>query len=111
MQANSSAFASPRAKFIGAVAGVLVVVQMVALYKLCDGQMDRAHQRQAALNQQQLAVNDCLRHSVDTTIGDCMLRASATPDKASPVPRGADAVAVAAPAVLTSAMPVSFSYR
>lgn len=111
MQADPSYFASPRAKLLWAVVGVLVAVQMVALYKLCDGQMDRARQRQAALEQHQMAINDCLMYSPDVTIGGCMQRAAAAQaERGTTVARGANsnAVAAAAPKVLTAAMPVSF---
>lgn len=110
MSTETSFFASPRAKLLGAVVGVLVVVQVAALYMLCDGQVNRARERQAALDQQRMAVNDCLRYARGSTIGDCMQLASVPAGKGSPVPRGTDAVAVA-PQALTAAMPVSFSYR
>jgi Tfp pilus assembly protein PilN len=109
MYADPSYFESPRAKLFWAVVGVLVLVQVVALYLLCDSQMSKARDRQAALHQQQVAINDCLRYSSDT-IGACMRRSSAKVEGDAPS-RGTTAMASAAPAVLSTAMPVNFSYR
>lgn len=110
MYADPSYFESPRAKLFWAVVGVLVMVQVVALYLLCDSQVSKARDRQAALQRQQVAINDCLQYSPETTIGACMRRAAAKPDGDAPS-RGTTAMASAAPAVLSTAMPVNFSYR
>lgn len=115
MPTDPSYFDSPRAKLLWAMVGLLVMVQMVALYMLCDSQMDKARQRQAALHLQQVAINDCLQYSPDTTIGACIRRAAAVRGdsglpRGADTPQGADTLA-AAPQVLSTAMPVSFSYR
>lgn len=112
MTTASSLFATPRAKLLGAVVGVLVVVQMAALVMLCEGQVDRARERQVALDQQRMAINDCLHYARGSSIGDCMQLAAVPAGKASPIPRGMDAVAAVAPQQMVStAMPVNVSYR
>jgi len=114
MSTEPSFFDTPRGKLLGAAGGILVAVQVVAFYMLCDGQMDKARERHAALQQHQMAINDCIRFSSDTTIGGCMQRAAAAQaERGSTVARSAspNAVAAATPAVMTTAMPVAFSYR
>ena len=68
---------SPWAKLVWAVVAVLVLVQVVAFYRLCMSQVERASQRQTVAVEQRNSLNDCLDFQRKSTISSCNRSATA----------------------------------
>jgi hypothetical protein len=108
---------SPWANLVWAAIGVLVLVQMVAFYRVCTSQVERAHARQAVVTEQSNAMSDCLDYLARSTISSCSRPAARNADNGDPEagslaardlprsPRGAKAV------VLGSPVPVSYVFH
>ena len=68
---------SPWAKLVWAGVAVLVLVQVVAFYRLCMSQVERANQRQTVAVDQRNSLNDCLGFQRKSTISNCNRSATA----------------------------------
>ncbi len=102
---------SPWARLVWAGVAVLALLQVVAFYRLCASQVERAHKRAAAATQQSNALSDCLDSLSRSTISSCARQAAN---------RSGDAGSLAArdlprfrasQAILNSAVPVSYVFH
>ena len=104
----------PRDKLFWAVIGTLVVGQLVAFWMLCTHQVRKAEVRDATIQVQRVAVADCLRYIPKATLHGCASRVdlASRPDNAI-MAAGSSAPAIqgATRTTLSSATPVSYSYR
>ncbi|MFC5498488.1 hypothetical protein ACFPOE_13160 [Caenimonas terrae] len=105
---------SPWAKLVWAGVCVLALLQMVAFYKLCSSQVDRAHARESVAVEQRNALTDCLDYMNSSTISSCVRHAagsrSAADDAGSLASRDMPHVRPAQ-AVLGSVVPVSYVFH
>ena len=101
---------SPWARLVLAALGALMLIQLVAFYRLCVGQVERAQVREAMFLQQRNALTDCLDYRAGSTISSCTQRATLA------VEGGMDAqpqrgAAPVQQAVFRSAVPVGYTAR
>jgi hypothetical protein len=82
-----------------AALGALVLAQLVAFWMVCSHQVRQAEVRDTAIAVQQMALSDCLQYIPGSTIASCSTQLE-----------HAKAIQPA-PAAVTGAMPVSYSYR
>ncbi|MCY7319267.1 MAG: hypothetical protein LH617_11180 [Ramlibacter sp.] len=68
---------SPWAKLIWAGIALLALIQVVAFYRLCISQVERAQARETVAVDQRNALNDCLDFQRKSTISSCNRRATA----------------------------------
>jgi hypothetical protein len=101
---------SPWARLIWAGVAVLALLQVVAFYRLCASQVERAHSRAAVATQQITALSDCLDYLNRSTIASCARQAANR--------RGDGALATrdmprfrASQVILNSAVPVSYVFN
>lgn len=105
---------SPWARLMWAVIGVLMVVQIVAFYRLCASQVERAQAREAMIMQQRNALSDCLDYLAGSTISSCGRQAALQRETHADSPMAREMPMQAARpghAVLSSAVPVSFVFH
>ena len=108
----------PRAKLFWAVAGVVLLGQLVASYMLCSQQVRNADARKTAIQVQRTAINDCLQYLPNATVGGCASQVAALRPEGSLAPgisaltesRNAG-VRDAGHSAWTSAVPVNFVFR
>lgn len=62
---------SPWARLVWAGIAVLALLQVVAFYRLCTGQVQRAHARETVALEQRNALTDCLDDLRRSTISSC----------------------------------------
>jgi len=103
---------SPWGKLVWAGVGVVALVQVVAFYQVCTGQVAQAHARETTAVEQRNAFTDCLDYMNKSTISSCTRRASG---------RGADDAGSLAnrdmprarsnQAALSSVVPVSYVFH
>ena len=107
---------SPRSKLFWSVIAVVALVQLAALYMLCNQQVRNGKDRETALQVQRMAINECLESVPHSTIGSCARQALARNNDRPAVQDGIVSVssngsALDAARVMTTAMPVSFAIR
>jgi len=110
--------ATPAAKLFWAVVGALALAMLAAMYMVCAQQVRKAEARHTEIAMQRMAMNDCLQYRSDTTIGSCA-RQMAAASRERPLYRADDietatreaGAIVAVRSQMTTAMPVSFTYR
>jgi hypothetical protein len=109
--ARSSAIS--RDKLMWSLLAVLVAGQLLAFWMLCSHQVRRAEVRDATLQVQRVAVADCLRYIPKATLNSCASRVdpNGRPDGSVVLAADKPGQANSARSTMTSAMPVSFSYR
>jgi hypothetical protein len=103
---------SRRGRLFWVILGALAVGQLLAFWMLCSHQVRKAQMRDVSLQVQRVAVADCLQYIPRATLNSCATRVDpgsrtavmATGDKPA-------AAADAAPTTMSSAVPVSISYR
>ena len=104
---------SPWARLVWAGIAVLALIQVVAFYRLCSGQVERAHARETVAVDQRNALTDCLDYLHQSTISSCSRQTArsgnsdANPLASRDLPR----VRVSAPTVLAGAVPVSYVFH
>ena len=91
------------------VLATLAVAQLAAFWMLCSEQVRKAELRNATLEVQRLAVADCLRSVPRATLNSCAHRVD--PSRRPEVLMAGDGVPGARRAVISTVMPVGFSYR
>ena len=97
----------PREKWMWIVLGALVVGQLVAFWMLCSSQVRNAQLRDATWQAQRVAVADCLHFLPRATLNSCAGDPAQSNGRA-----GTQAVARSTQqSALSSAMPVSFTFR
>jgi hypothetical protein len=102
---------SPWARLVWAGVSVLALLQVVAFYRLCAGQVERAHSRAAAATQQSNALSDCLDYLNRSTISSCA-RQAAGRDGAGPSLAARDMPRFhVSQAFLNNAVPVSYVFH
>ena len=69
---------SPWAKLVWAGVAVLVLIQVVAFYRLCTSQVARAQARESMAVEQRNALTDCLDYLHQSTISSCSRQAGGT---------------------------------
>lgn len=62
---------SPWARLVWVAVAVLALVQVIALYQLCTGQVERARAREIVALEQRNALTDCLDSLNRSTISSC----------------------------------------
>lgn len=67
---------SPWARLVWAGVAVLALLQVVAFYRLCTGQVARAQARETMAVEQRNALTDCLDYLNKSTISSCARRAA-----------------------------------
>lgn len=67
---------SPWARLVWAGVAVLALLQVVAFYRLCTGQVARAQARETMAVEQRNALTDCLDHLHKSTISSCARQAA-----------------------------------
>lgn len=67
---------SPWARLVWAGVAVLALIQVVAFYRLCTGQVARAQARETMAVDQRNALTDCLDYMHKSTISICARQAS-----------------------------------
>ncbi len=67
---------SPWARLVWAGVAVLALLQVVAFYRLCTGQVARAQARETVAVEQRNALTDCLDSLHKSTISSCARQAS-----------------------------------
>jgi tellurite resistance protein len=101
---------SPWARLVWLGIAVLALVQVVAFYRVCSGQVQRAHARDTAALQQRNALTDCLDYEHNSTISSCARQARADDGADSPAAR--DMLRYqASKAALNGAVPVSYVFN
>ncbi|MDB5947567.1 MAG: hypothetical protein JWQ33_2593 [Ramlibacter sp.] len=102
---------SPWARLVWAGVAVLALLQVVAFYRLCTGQVERARARETVALEQRNALTDCLDYLHQSTISSCArqgARGSDT-DAGSLAARDMPRMRAGTPAVL-AAVPVSYVF-
>jgi hypothetical protein len=102
---------SPWGKLVWAFVGVLVVLQMVAFYRLCTSQVARAHARETIAVEQRDALTDCLDYLAKSTISSCVRSAATDREAGSLESRDLPSVTSSKQAVFSTAVPVSFVFH
>lgn len=105
---------SPWARLVWAGVAVLALIQVVAFYRLCTSQVDRAHARETIAVEQRNALTDCLDYRLKSTISSCSRKATdargASAESGSLANRDLPR-ARPAHVVLTSVVPVSYVFH
>lgn len=104
---------SPWARLVWSGVAVLALIQVVAFYRLCTSQVERAQVRETAFVQQRNALTDCLDYMHDSTISSCARHArNVDRDSGSLAGRDLPRVQLANhKVVLSSAVPVSYVFH
>lgn len=104
---------SPWARLVWAGIAVLVLIQVVAFYRLCTGQIERAHARETVAVEQRNALTDCLDYLHKSTISICARQSARNiPDNAtSLVARDMPRAQLVNASLMTSAAPVSYVFH
>ena len=104
---------SPWARLVWAGIAVLALVQVVAFYRLCTSQVERAHARETVAVIERNTLTDCLDYLHKSTISSCSRQTARSGDSdgrtlaARDLPR----VRGGAPRVLAGAVPVSYVFH
>lgn len=101
---------SPWARLVWAAIAVLVLVQVVAFYRLCTGQVERARAREAVALEQRNMLTDCLDSVQKSTISSCSRPGvrTATADAGSRMVRDLPQARFGAQSAFGGAVPVSY---
>jgi hypothetical protein len=101
--------AMARDNLLGGFLAMLVVVQLVAFWMLCSHQVRKAEVHNATVEMRRVAVAECLRYIPRATLNSCAHRVDPTsrPD----VLMAGDGAPGARRAVMSTVVPVGFSYR
>jgi hypothetical protein len=103
---------SPWARLVWATVAVLALVQVVAFYRLCTGQVERARARETVALDQRNALTDCLDSLHRSTISSCTRQGvRANEARASLAMREMPQLLTATPALLAGAVPVSYVFH
>jgi hypothetical protein len=104
---------SPWARLVWAGIAVLALVQLVAFYRLCTSQVERAHVRETVAVEQRNALTDCLDYLHRSTISSCARQAASREADLSAASLEMRDMPRMRPgqAVLNSAVPVSYVYH
>ena len=104
---------SPWARLVWAGIAVLVLVQVIAFYRLCIGQVERARARETVALEQRNMLTDCLDSVHKSTISSCSRQGvrSAAADAGSLVARDRPQGRFAAQAGFGAAVPVSYVFH
>ena len=97
----------PREKLLWMVLGALVVAQLVAFWMLCSSQVRNAELRDATWQAQRVAAVDCLRFLPRATLNSCAGAAAQGNGRSD----GQGATRAGQQSALSSAVPVSFTFR
>ena len=105
---------SPWARLVWAGVAVLALLQVVAFYRLCTGQVARAQAREMMAVEQRNALTDCLDYLHKSTISSCARQAagirSADFDSGSLANRDLPQVRPTQ-AAMSSVVPVSYAFH
>ena len=101
---------SPWARLVWSGIAVLALIQVVAFYRLCTSQVERAQVRETAFVQQRNALTDCLDYMHNSTISSCARHARSA-DTGSLAARDLPRAQLANHKVLSSAVPVSYVFH
>lgn len=101
--------AMARDKLLWPVLVTLVVVQLVAFWMLCSHQVRKAEVHNATVQMQRVAVSECLRYVPRATLNSCAHRVD--PRSRPDVLMAGDGAPGARRAVMSTVVPVGFSYR
>lgn len=102
---------SPWARLVWAGVAVLALLQVVAFYRLCASQVERAHTRAAAATQQSNALSDCLDYLNRSTISSCARQAAHRSGDGGTLAARDLPRFHASQAILNSAVPVSYVFH
>lgn len=103
---------SPWARLVWAGIAVLALIQVVAFYRLCTSQVEKAQVRETAFVQQRNALTDCLDYLDNSTISSCArLARNVDRDTGSLAARDLPRAQLANHKVLSSAVPVSYVFH
>jgi hypothetical protein len=91
-------------------ASAMVVGQLVAFWMLCSDQVRTAEARDATVQVERMAVADCLRHTPEATLDSCSARL-ATNGRQEAGTAAMHSSGGAAPAMMSSVVPVNYVYR
>ena len=69
-----------RGQWLWALLPVLVLGQLVAFWMLCSHQVQRAHERDASVQVQRMALADCLSYMPGATTSSCAAQFDSTRD-------------------------------
>lgn len=104
---------STRTRLVWVAVAVLALIQVVVLYQLCTGQVERARARETLALEQRNALTNCLDDLNRSTISSCT-RQGARANEAGPgslVLRDMPPRRSSAPAVMAGAVPVSYVFH
>lgn len=99
---------SPWARLVWAAIAVLVLVQVVAFYRLCTGQVERARAREAIVLEQRNMLTDCLDSVHKSTISSCSRQGVRSADAGSRMVRDLPQGRFGAQSAFGGAVPVSY---
>ncbi|GAC1608706.1 MAG: hypothetical protein NVS3B2_18260 [Ramlibacter sp.] len=102
---------SPWARLVWAGVAVLALLQVIAFYRLCASQVERAHTRASAVMQQSNALSDCLDSLNRSTISSCARQSANRADDAGALAARDMPRFRASQAILNNAVPVSYVFH
>ena len=104
---------SPWARLVWAGIAVLALIQLVAFYRLCTSQVERAHARETVAVDQRNALTDCLDYLHKSTISSCSRQTVRSGDMETRTLASRDLprVRVSAPRVMAGAVPISYVFH
>ena len=102
---------SPWSRLVWAGVAVLALLQLVAFYRLCTSQVERAHTRETIALGQSNALSDCLDSLHRSTISSCRRQATRAADSGASLESRDLPRFGATQAVLNSPVPVSYVYH
>jgi hypothetical protein len=102
---------SPWGKLVWAGVAVLALVQVVAFYRLCTSQVERAQARESVALEQRNALTDCLDYLHKSTISSCARQGRFAAADDSLAARDMPRARSLDQAVLGSAVPVSYVFH
>jgi hypothetical protein len=100
-----------RDKLFWLTASAMVFGQLVAFWMLCSDQVRTAEARDATVRVERMAVADCLRHTPQATLNSCSARLATNGSQGEAGTAAMHASGGAAPAMMSSVVPVNYVYR
>lgn len=106
---------SPWSRLVWAGVAVLALIQVVAFYRLCTSQVERAQARETVAVEQRNALTDCLDYRNKSTISSCSRQTTQATRGASDLgalaTRDLPRARSASQAILSSVVPVSYVFH